>query len=159
MAVTSATLIPLYIQRIGECLQIQDSRLRLKTWTTLAEPVSILLELPECQDLLDSVFSDEEFETFRKLVRSYPHESTAMYLVARPESAKLSEYASVATLPSMPWNPRLQGSATIKKPTNNRNLRSVHQIPTWEFFGRILSCKHPRVLMTVAHPRLCYKLT
>ncbi|KAG9042602.1 hypothetical protein FS837_010660, partial [Tulasnella sp. UAMH 9824] len=38
----------------------------------------------------------------------------------------------------MPWRPRIQGSSTFKEPTNKRDLRSVQQIPTLEFFG--VSC-------------------
>ncbi|KAG8918179.1 hypothetical protein FRC01_002019 [Tulasnella sp. 417] len=144
MAITPATLIPLYIQRIRECLKIKDKSIRHNTWKTLAEPVSVLLELSEDSDLLYSVFSDEEFNVFQTLVESYPHESTATHPVARPGSAKLSEYASVAELPSMPWVPRGKGPSTVKKPTNSRNLRSVQQIPTSEFFGRILSYQEAR---------------
>ncbi|KAG8918704.1 hypothetical protein FRC01_001696, partial [Tulasnella sp. 417] len=144
MAVRSATLIPLYIQRIRECLKIKDKSIRRNTWKTLAEPVSVLLELSEDSDLLYSVFSDEEFDLFQTLVESYPSESTATHPAARRESAKLSEYASVAALPSMPWIPRGRGSSTVKKPTDSRNLRSVQQIPTSEFFGRILSYQEAR---------------
>ncbi|KAG8918178.1 hypothetical protein FRC01_002018 [Tulasnella sp. 417] len=144
MAVTPATLIPLYVQRIRECLKIKDKSIRDNTWKTLAEPVSVLLELSEDSDLLDSVFSKEELGVFQKLVESHTHKSIVRHPAARSKPAKLSEYPSVATLPSMPWNPRLQGSTTVKRPTNQRNLRSVQQIPTWRFFGRILSYQEAR---------------
>lgn len=158
MAVTAANLFPLYIQRISDCLNIKDRSLRRKTWTTLAEPVSVLLELSEDEDLLDSVLSKEEFKVFRELVKSNLHDRNVTYPVARPESAKLSEYASVATLPSMPWSPRSQGSATVKRPDNKRCLQSVQKIPSAEFFGRVLSCKRSRLLTTITHLSLFFEL-
>ncbi|KAG8907118.1 hypothetical protein FRC01_007794 [Tulasnella sp. 417] len=140
------TVTPLYLQRIRECLKIKDESLRRNTWTTLAEPVSVLLEISEGEDLLESVFSDseEEFDVFQKLVESHPHKSTVRYPAAPTDSAKLSEYASVATLPSMPWRPRRQGPCAERKPDNVRNLRSVRQIPTQEFCDRVLAYQKAR---------------
>ncbi|KAG8918705.1 hypothetical protein FRC01_001697 [Tulasnella sp. 417] len=144
MTVTPATLIPLYIQRIRKCIKIEDNTVRHDTWNTLAEPVSVLLEISEGSDLLESVFSEEELDVFQRLVESHPHKYTVKHPAAPTESGKLSEYASVATLPSMPWRPRRRAGSTSREPDNQRNLQSVLRIPTSKFFGKVLSYQEAR---------------
>lgn len=146
MVVASGRLAPLHIQCIRDCINIENKNLRRKTWIALAKSVSMLLEVSKDLKLLESAFSEEELKEFKQLVESYPPKSTVIDPVVRPGSTNLPEYASIATLPSMPWYPRYAGSPPYKQPNDKRNLRSVQQIPTTKFFKRVLSCKQPRVL-------------
>ncbi|KAG8922427.1 hypothetical protein FRC00_007456, partial [Tulasnella sp. 408] len=143
MTATPATLIPLYIQRIRECVNMEENSTLYETWESLSKHVSVLLKQSKNSDLLDLVFSEKESEVFLHLVRYSSPRPTASHLAAPPKSSRLSEYASVATLPPMPWAPQIQSSSTDKEPNDKRNLRSIQQISTTEFLGRVSSCKQP----------------
>ncbi|KAG9042601.1 hypothetical protein FS837_010659 [Tulasnella sp. UAMH 9824] len=155
MTATPATLIPLYIQRIRECVKMEDDGTRYETWESLSRHVSVLLKQSKNSQLLELVFSEEEREAFMELVKFYSPRLTASHLTAAPESSKLSEYASVAKLPPMPWAPQIQSSSTDKEPNDKRNLRSIQQISTTEFLGRVLSYK--RLGLLKYHPRIYSK--
>lgn len=144
MPPSPATLLPLYLQRIRECVQLEDTNIRAETWKALAEPISTLEGLPgHALHSALCAFTDEDYGVHQELVECYPPGTDVPYSVTQPGSPKLAEYAFAATLPSMHWNPRRKGNITVREPNNKRNLRSVRQIPSKEFFGRVLSCELP----------------
>ncbi|KAG8981231.1 hypothetical protein FRC05_004133 [Tulasnella sp. 425] len=128
MTVSSATLLPLYLQRIREFANVEDTNIRGETWKALAEPVSTLEGLRSRESYFNSAlgaFTEEESEVYQELVKSYTSRADVTHSVTQPGSPKLAEYASAATLPSMHWIPQKKGNTTIRGPDNKRHLRST----------------------------------